>query len=129
MFKIGAQIFLTCTYHYHDLHDFKYLYANFQALFQKSRVLSSSTWTMNAMVKSGLFRSTTKLVKSVESMEKSYSLGDKLFLPMTKKSGTLWRGSNLIFHSSATYTSSNKLSYFAQFASQCFSLFPLQNKM
>ena len=45
IFKIGAQIFLTCTYHYHDLHDFKYLYANFQALFQKSRVLSSTTWT------------------------------------------------------------------------------------
>ena len=42
IFKIGAQIFLTCTYHYHDLHDFKYLYANFQALFQKSRVCSIS---------------------------------------------------------------------------------------
>ena len=38
IFRIGAQIFLTCTYHDHDLHNFKYLYANFQALFRKSRV-------------------------------------------------------------------------------------------
>ena len=46
IFKIGAQIFLTCIYHNHDLHDFEYLYVNFQALFQKSRVLSSTTWTI-----------------------------------------------------------------------------------
>ena len=42
IFEIGAQIFLTCTYHYHDLHHFNYLYLNFQALFQKSRVCSIS---------------------------------------------------------------------------------------
>ena len=38
IFRIGAQIFLTCTYYYHDLHNFRYLYANFQALFRKSQV-------------------------------------------------------------------------------------------
>ena len=44
IFRIGAQIFLTCTYWNHDLHD---LYANFQALCQKSRNCSISciNWT------------------------------------------------------------------------------------
>ena len=42
IYRIGAQIFLTCTYHYHDLHNFKYLYSNFLALFRKSRVCSIS---------------------------------------------------------------------------------------
>ena len=45
MIKSGAQIFLTRTYHYQYVHDLKCLSANFQALFQKSRVLSSTTWT------------------------------------------------------------------------------------
>ena len=43
IFRIGAQIFLTCTYHDHDLHNFKCLYTNFQALFRKSRVWSISS--------------------------------------------------------------------------------------
>ena len=42
IFKIGAQIFLTCTCHHHDLNNFEYLYADFQALFRKSRVCSIS---------------------------------------------------------------------------------------
>ena len=42
IFRIGAQIFLTCTYYNHDLYNIKYLHANFQALFWKSWVCSIS---------------------------------------------------------------------------------------
>ena len=55
VFKIGANFFLTCTYHYHDLHNFKYLCANFQTLFRKNRVCLISCinrldyWTLCAL--------------------------------------------------------------------------------